>query len=222
MKTIIITGTTSGLGSSLCADLLSENVKILALNRRPNIQMQDLCSNATLTMATCDLAESSLENFVFPPSIFENVSEIVFVMNAATIRPLAHIASLNLTDLKLAFDVNYFSYVTLTQILLKKCIENKLKLRIIFVSTGSISRAIAGWSAYSASKGALLSFCKHVELENGNVKFQTFDPGIFKSNIQDQITIFSSEIDKSQPPPNFTDVSEISNKLKKLILLDGQ
>ena len=221
MKTIIITGTTSGLGSSLYTDLLSENVNILALNRRPNIQMQESHSVATLSMATCDLADSSLENFVFPPSIFENASEIVFVMNAATIRPLAHIADLTLADLKLAFDVNYFSYVTLTQILLQKCTENSLILRIIFVSTGSISRAIPGWSAYSASKGALLSFCKHVELENRNVKFETFDPGIFKSNIQDQISIFSARTGRSQLPPNFTDVSEISNKLKKLILLDG-
>jgi NAD(P)-dependent dehydrogenase (short-subunit alcohol dehydrogenase family) len=222
MKSIIITGTTSGLGSSLLTDLLSENVKILALNRQPNIQFEESYSIATLGMATCDLAKLSLDNFVFPPSTFENVSEVVFVMNAATIQPLVHIASLTLADLKLAFDVNYFSYVILTKILLQKCKENNLMLRIIFVSTGSINRAISGWSAYSASKGALLSFCKHVDLENRNVKFETFDPGIFKSNIQDQISIFSSGADGNQLQPDFNDVSEISNKLKALILLDGQ
>jgi len=218
MKTIIITGTTSGLGSSLLTDLLSENVKILALNRQPNIQKKELHSVATISLMTCDLADSSLENLVLPPSIFEGVSEIVLVMNAATIKPLARIVDLTPADLKLAFDVNCFSYVILTQILLQKCMENNLMLRIIFVSTGSISRAIPGWSAYSASKGALLSFCKHVELENRNVKFESFDPGIFESNIQDQISLFNSREGNSQPSPNFTDLSEISNKLKKLIL----
>ena len=222
MKTIIITGTTSGLGSSLLTDLLSENVKILALNRQTNIQFEESHSIATLGMATCDLANLSLDNFVFPPSTFENASEVVFVMNAATIQPLVHIASLTMADLKLAFDVNYFSYVILTQILLQKCKENNLILRIIFVSTGSINRAISGWSAYSASKGALLSFCKHLELENRNVKFETFDPGIFKSNIQDQISVFNAGSSKIQIASDFTDISEISNRLRTIILLDSQ
>lgn len=222
MKTVIITGTTSGLGRNLLNSLLPENVNILAIDRRPGTKFENNQSSAKLTTMTCDLSKLTLEDVVFPPSTFEGVSEVVFVMNAATIQPLKPAAATPSADLQMAFNVNFFSYVILTRVLLEKCRDRNLTLRIIFISTGSINRAISGWSAYSASKGALLSFCKHVALENSNVKFETFDPGIFKSNIQDQISVFNSGSSEIQISSDFTDISEISNRLRTLILLDSQ
>ena len=222
MKTVIITGTTSGLGRSLLNRLLSEDVSILAINRQPDIKLENSHLSATLTMMTCDLSKLTLEDIAFPPSTFEGVSEVVFVMNAATIQPLKPAAAIPPAELQMAFNVNFFSYVTLTRILLENCRDRNLTLRIIFISTGSINRAISGWSAYSASKGALLSFCKHVALENNNVKFETFDPGIFKSNIQDQISLFNEGSGDTRIPSDFTDILEISNRLKTLILLGSQ
>lgn len=222
MKTVIITGTTSGLGRSLLNSLLSEDVSILAINRLPGTKLENSHSSAKLTMMTCDLSKLTLEDVAFPPSTFEGVSEVVFVMNAATIQPLKPAAAIPSADLQMAFNVNFFSYVTLTRILLEKCRDRNLPLRIIFISTGSINRTISGWSAYSASKGALLSFCKHVALENSNVKFEAFDPGIFKSNIQDQISVFNAGSSEIQIASDFTEISEISNRLRTIILLDSQ
>lgn len=222
MKTVIITGTTSGLGRSLLSDLLSENVKILAINRQFDPKLEKLHSIATLNMMSRDLSDLSIDSIDFEPSLFEGVSEVVFVMNAATIQPLMPAATISLANLKIAFNVNYFSYVVLTQNLLEKCRDSDLPLRIIFISSGSINREISGWSAYSTTKGALLSFCKHIALENSNIKFETFNPGIFRSNIQDQISQFNAEFDQTRVPPDFTDVSEVSTRLRTLILLDGR
>lgn len=178
-------------------------------------------STALVNFINCDLSQLRFDESIFPLSVFEDTSEVVFVMNAATISPLARVMDLDLAELKKTFDINYFSYVALTQILLKKCKDNNLFLRIIFISTGSIVRAISGWSTYSASKGALLSFCKHVALENDNVEFVEFDPGVFKSKIQEEISLFNLEAIENQPHSNFTDVAEISNRLRALILLGG-
>ena len=220
IKTVVITGTTSGLGRSLFNALLSVNIKVLALNRQTADKWDNSHSIATINTMILDLSELPSNDFVFPPSIFEGTSEVVFVMNAATIQPLMPAAGTSLADLQMAFNVNYFSYVRLTQILLEKCNDSNLTLRIIFITTGSINRTIPGWSAYSGSKAALLSFCKHIALENSNVKFESFDPGIFKSNIQEQISLFNAESNETQGHSEFTDISEISNRLKSLILLD--
>lgn len=217
MKSVIITGTTSGLGESLSSTLFTKNLKLFLLNRQVGVEPP--ISKAIVDFIQCDLSQLNFDESIFPLSVFEDTSEVVFVMNAATILPLDRVVDLDLAELKKTFDVNYFSYVALTQILLKKCEENNLALRIIFISTGSIVRAISGWSTYSASKGALLSFCKHVALENDNVEFVAFDPGVFNSKIQKEISLFSLEAIENQPRNNFTDVAQISNRLSALILL---
>ena len=222
MKAVVITGTTSGLGYSLLSALYSENLKLFLLNRQNVIEPAIPISNAIVNLIHCDLSQLPFSDFSFPSSVFEDVSEVVFVMNAATIYPLTHIADLDLAELRTAFEVNFFSYVTLTQILLKKCKESGLVLRIIFISTGSITRAISGWSAYSTTKGALLSFCKHVALENDHVEFVMFDPGVFQSNIQDQVSAFNSRFNENEPQINFSDITEISTRLSALIRLGDE
>jgi len=220
LKSVIITGTTSGLGQSLLNTLLSENLQLFVLNRQSKVEQPT--SNALVNFIRCDLSQLRFDDFTFPALVFENVSEVVFVMNAATILPLAHVVDLDLTELRKTFDVNYFSYVSLTQTLLKKCRESNLVLRIILISTGSVARAISGWSTYSTSKGALLSFCKHVALENDNVEFVEFDPGVFKSKIQDEVSLFGPETNENLLQNRFSDVTEIANRLSALILLGDQ
>jgi NAD(P)-dependent dehydrogenase (short-subunit alcohol dehydrogenase family) len=217
MKSVIITGTTSGLGQSLLRTLLAENLKLFVLNRQNYVQSPTL--NTRMNFIYCDLSQLHFDQDAFPSSVFEDVSEVVFVMNAATILPLSHVVDLDLDDLRTTFNVNFFSYVTLTQSILKKCKERGLALRIILISTGSVVRVISGWSAYSTSKGALLSFCKHVALENDIVEFVEFDPGTFKSKIQDEIALFSTGTNENLLQNSFTDVAEISNRLRALILL---
>ncbi len=217
MKSVVITGTTSGLGQSLLSALLDENLKLFVLNRQNDVKSSTL--NARVNFIYCDLSQLDFVEDDFPSSVFEDVSEVVFVMNAATILPLSQVVNLDLDDLRTTFNVNFFSYVTLTQSILKKCKERDLALRIILISTGSVVRAISGWSAYSTSKGALLSFCKHVALENDKVEFVEFDPGTFKSKIQEEIALFSTGTNQNLLQNSFTDVAEISNRLRALILL---
>jgi benzil reductase ((S)-benzoin forming) len=222
LKSVIVTGTTSGLGNRLQNILLSKDVNLFVLNRKTNLEPVASISKARVKYLYCDLAQLSVSNFIFPASVFEEVSEVVFVMNAATILPLVRVDELEIDDLRKTFEVNYFSYVMLTQVLLKMCEERGLVLRVIFVSTGAVNRPISGWSAYSTSKGALLSFCQHVALENDNLELLIFDPGIFESNIQKEISLFNSGSSENQIQSHFSDVGEIANRLCALILLGDQ
>ena len=218
MKTIVITGTTSGLGKSLLSELIVKETKILAIDRSPNIYNKNSKIQAELDSLQLDLSEEVSDSLPLPDSIFREVNELIFVINAATIQPLRQGLEIPLDDLRSTFNVNFFSYVKLIQIFGKECERRAIPFRIFLVSTGSIFHPIYGWSAYSGSKGALFSFCKHVALENEGITFEAFDPGVFNSNMQRQISIFNEKDGLGNEPSVLAEPSEVSSKIVELLL----
>ena len=139
----------------------------------------------------CDLSKNDLSNFQFTESMFEYSSEVIFIMNAATIQPLSLSISVSISEFRKAFNTNFFSYLELLQqlvIMTKIC---KLKLRLVLINTGAINQVINGWASYSSSKSAHLILCRHIAEENEHVSLLEYEPGIFKSQMQNQIALFS-------------------------------
>jgi len=191
IKTIILTGTTSGLGNSLFSILTKEKVHILAIDRRATMIEPTYEIRADIQYLLCDLSSDDLSNFRFLESMFENSSEVIFIMNAATIQPLSLFNLANISDIRKSFNTNFFSYFELLQQLVRITDACGLKLRLVLINTGAINHVIDGWASYSASKSAHLILCRHIASENEHVSLVEFEPGVFESNMQSQIASFS-------------------------------
>ena len=88
------------------------------------------------------------------------------VLNAAVLDPLSRIDSPESTadTWRSHFDVNFFSLLYTIQASLPSLRKSELGGRIVFVSSGSATVGTPGWGAYSASKAALNSLCRFVQL----------------------------------------------------------
>lgn len=217
-KTIILTGTTSGLGKALFTILAKENIHILAIDRSTNNLESTPDVKAIIEYLHCDLSQDNLSNFQFEESMFKTSSEVIFIMNAATIQPLSLFSVASVSEFRSAFNTNLFSYLELLQQLVRITSVYKRKLRLVLISTGAINHVINGWASYSASKSAHVIFCRHVAAENGHVSLIEYDPGVFQSKIQSQISEFTKENPESTLYDELPNPLDISNRIISDIL----
>ena len=69
-----------------------------------------------------------------------------------------------MSEWKKHFDVNFFSLVTAVKAALPALRKAENGGRIIFVSSGAATKGLAAWGPYSASKAAMNSLCRSVQL----------------------------------------------------------
>lgn len=88
------------------------------------------------------------------------------ILNAAVLEPLGKIGSPSskIDDWRAHFDVNFFSLVYTVQAALPDLQKSENGGRIIFVSSGSAVGGLPGWGPYNASKAAMNSLCRWVDV----------------------------------------------------------
>lgn len=196
MKSIIVTGASSGIGKATVFRLLQSGYQVFGLARR----YKELATlNSELIISSKN--NSKLDNRYFPIEFditksdkFDNIldrivsmsnEKIVFglVNNAGYIEPGA-IEDINMEDLRAQFETNLFGLIGFTKKVLPFMMK-KNQGRIVNVSSlsGLISLPLIG--AYSATKYALEAIMNalRMELWNTNIKIITINPGIIETDI---------------------------------------
>jgi 3-oxoacyl-[acyl-carrier protein] reductase len=154
MKNIIITGTSRGIGFELVKLFVEAGHAVLALSRN--------------TIPVLDLKLKNCEAFscdITKPSDIEKVSEYIkknwqqvdILINNSGLLVNAPFSEIPLQDFKRVYDVNVFGVAALTQAVVPFMQKKGHVLNIS--SMGGIQGSVkfSGLSAYSSSKGALLS-----------------------------------------------------------------
>ncbi|MDI9311647.1 MAG: SDR family oxidoreductase [Limnohabitans sp.] len=153
MKNIIITGTSRGIGYELALQFAKAGHNVLAISRKTP---QALIENSNITCLSVDLGEEEdLQNIV---DFFENTWKKVDIIihNAGSLlhKPFEQITS---NEFENIYKVNVFGVAALTRI----CIPylEKGSHVVTISSMGGIqgSMKFAGLSAYSSSKGAVIT-----------------------------------------------------------------
>lgn len=153
MKNIIITGTSRGIGLELALKLADQGHHILALSRNiaPNF-----ANNKNITALSVDLSsENDLDKVQeFLTSKWTKVDSIIHNAGALILKPFTETT---FADFENIYKVNVFAVANLTRI----CIPflSKGSHVVSISSMGGIQGSIkfAGLSAYSSSKGALIT-----------------------------------------------------------------
>ena len=153
MKKIIITGTSRGIGYELALLFANAGHQVLALSR--NIP-QTLLGNENISCLSVDLSKEDdliqVENFL--SSTWGHVDAIVHNAGSLLLKPFSETTS---EDFERIYKVNVFGVANLTRIGLPYLQKGSHVVTISSMGGIQGSMKFAGLSAYSSSKGAVIT-----------------------------------------------------------------
>lgn len=153
MKNIIITGTSRGIGLELALQFASAGHHVLAISRKTN---QKLIDHQNITCLAVDLAEANdfekVENFL--SSTWKIVDILINNAGSLLLKPFGDTTSEEFENI---YKVNVFGVANLTRISLPYFIKGSHVVTISSMGGIQGSMKFAGLSAYSSSKGAVIT-----------------------------------------------------------------
>ncbi|MCB9261402.1 MAG: SDR family oxidoreductase [Flavobacteriales bacterium] len=186
MKTVWITGASSGIGEAL-AHYYSKKGFNLILSARNESALEVVAkscqTNGEIYIIPLDLADSkTIENAVEMAK--KNVSKIDILINNGGISQRSKITDTPETVDRRIFEINYFGTVALTKKVLPWMIETGGG-NISVVSSISGKFGFPLRSSYSASKHAVVGYFETLGLEyiNQNIRTTVVCPGRIRTNI---------------------------------------
>ncbi|KAG0359975.1 hypothetical protein BC939DRAFT_397177 [Gamsiella multidivaricata] len=189
--TLIVTGVSRGIGKSialLAIQNLGANIVGVARSKDALEQLskhieEDLKLKDRFKFIVGDVtAESTTKELISLAKKSWSGRIDGLVLNAGVLEPLGSIASTSVEDWKQAFDINFFSILTLVQHALPALRESKG--RVVFVSSGAANSAYHGWGAYCSSKAALKMFGETLAKEESELTSISVRPGVVDTEMQ--------------------------------------
>jgi NAD(P)-dependent dehydrogenase (short-subunit alcohol dehydrogenase family) len=157
VPTIIVTGASRGLGEALSqsaanlgANVVLNSRSILDLDRLVR-EIEDNGGKAVAVQGDVSLVQDCQRIVEKTVESYGRIDALV--NNAATVEPIALIASTDPAEWERSWAVNVFGPMVLTQAALPYLRESNG--RVINISSGAAERAIAGAAGYCVTKGAL-------------------------------------------------------------------
>lgn len=152
LKNIIITGTSRGIGYELALQFANAGHQVLALSRKTP---QALIEHPNVTCLAVDLSKddlSQVENFL--SKTWKHIDAIVHNAGALMLKPFAETTGL---DFEKIYKVNVFAVANLTRICLPYLQSGSHVVTISSMGGIQGSLKFAGLSAYTSSKGAVIT-----------------------------------------------------------------
>ena len=171
-KTALITGANGGIGKSIVNLFLKNNANVICLVRKSDQKFNNFTKKLSknITIIESDLTdESNLKTQV--EKVFSKNRKLDILVNNAGIASGSIIEMTSQKNLKEIFNVNFFSQIRLTQLVLKY-LKNSKKSSIINIGSISAKMADRGTLAYGCSKIALMHATKIMANEFSNYKIR--------------------------------------------------
>ncbi len=188
-KNVIITGSNRGIGYSILELFAKNKANIWACSRTKNHNFLDQIKKLA------DENEINIKNINFDlrdvdqvkesaKQILNDVKNIDVLINNAGIIDTSLFQMTKIEKIKQIFDINFFSQLEFTQIIIKKMLKNKGSSIINISSTAALD-PVQGRIAYSASKSALISFSQILskELSKFNIRVNVIAPGLVDTDL---------------------------------------
>ncbi|GGM07650.1 SDR family NAD(P)-dependent oxidoreductase [Dactylosporangium sucinum] len=208
VRSVILTGASRGLGAALFQTLQADGARVLGLARTFPADQQALAAQrpASIRLLATDLgdtgtgdvspdglglaggglpAAADLTAFVNEPGEPGPADEIVLLLNAATIEPIALAGSLPPEAVLAAVNLNLVAPILLTNLFLAAFRNSEARLRIVYVASSAAHRAYPGWATYCATKAGAEAFMRCVsEAAIRPCEVELVDPGAMETQMQ--------------------------------------
>ncbi len=191
MKTIVITGASSGIGNALAKHLASLKYNVIATARN-KVALEELQASSPthIKIVVGDITTRKI-HLEIKEALANSEQPIILVHNAGIAIPqLFSEMTEELWDQH--YLINTRSPIFLTKLLLPYL---KNGGRVLNISTGLAHTPMGAMSAYGVSKAALFfwkEFC-NIELKNQGISFGSVMPGIVNTDMQARIRASDSE-----------------------------
>jgi len=188
-KKILVTGASSGIGSSI-AKLVSEQGAICILNgrneERLNQTLKSLKGKGHIAIVS-DLIEGKAVKLAIKAVAL--AGPLNGFVHCAGIEKTLPFRSTQISDLKEIMEINLEAFWEITQEITKSKNHEKEKLSVVGLSSVAATYGASGNSAYSASKGALVSLIKSLAAEYATkkIKFNAVCPGYVDTPMLDAV-----------------------------------
>lgn len=177
-KVIIVTGASSGIGKSIAVELSKSGAKCVLIGR--NVERLEhvnaLCVNETMIIAEELSNFDKYEDIV--QKVYDSWGKIYGFVHSAGVEQTVLIPQIKVNDLKNIFDVNVFSAIEFVKHLSKKKYKDDEQS---FVMISSVMGVVGnkGLTAYSATKGAIISMVRSMALELAvkKIRINAVSPG---------------------------------------------
>ncbi|MCO6537710.1 MAG: SDR family oxidoreductase [Gilliamella sp.] len=199
MKTIFITGCSSGIGLISAIALKKRGYRVIASCRKKSDQ-QKLIEQGFETVLL-DLDNPDSVHLAAKEVLTMTGGQLYALFNNAGFGVYGRLATISREQLESQFSTNFFGVHQLTQLLLPAMLaENEGRI----IQTSSIVGIVAtpGRGAYSASKYALEAWSDvlRLELANTNIKVSLIEPGPLKTYFSNNVNQIEKENIVKNPP----------------------
>ncbi len=221
-KYVLITGASSGIGEALAKEMArSGAIPVIVARRNEELervkqeikqQFQIDCYNFA-----CDITSPNDRDALI--QYLKTLPEISIVIHNAGITIHGKFENSTEEALRKTFEINFFSVVELTRLLLPLLKSTPSQKIIGYVSTPSSLFGIPERFGYSASKAAGQLFFESLshELYKENIKIIIFFPGYTKTNLRKSgLTSAGRPLDEAQEK-NAKDPEEVAKIFRKAV-----
>jgi len=197
-RRIVITGGSSGLGLALAEKLAARGDAIALVARNPGKlalaadHIQKKVPNAIVTTASVDVSQQQALETAFA-KLAETLGGLDVLVNSAGVLREGHFENLPIEIHREVMEINYFGSLYATRTALPYLRQSSCG-QIVNISSLAGMSGVFGYSAYCASKYALLGLTesRRVELAPRGIRVQVVCPGEFDSPMVDDIDTYRS------------------------------
>lgn len=182
MKTVLITGCSSGIGAATASRLVASGWDVWASARRPEA-LADLAAAGCRTVALDVTDEGSMTAAV--DTVLDASGRLDALVNNAGYSQSGALESLDVDDVRRQFETNVFGLLRLTQLVLPAMREQRSG-RIVNIGSMGGKLTFPGGGAYHASKYAVeaLSDALRYEVSGFGIKVVLIEPGLITTNFE--------------------------------------
>ena len=194
MRTVLITGCSSGIGRSTAARLARHGWDVWASARRPET-LAELSGCRHLALDVTD--EESMHAAV--ATVLAESGRIDALVNNAGYSLSGAVETLELAEIRREFETNVFGLVRLTQLVLPSMREHRAG-RIVNIGSMGGKLTFPGGGAYHASKYAVEAFSDALRYEVGGFGVQVvlIEPGLITTNF-DEAALATMDTESESP-----------------------
>lgn len=185
-KTVIVTGSGRGIGKAIALKFGAHGANVIVATRTAShgqATVDQICSDG----GKAELYQTELESKNVIDDMVAHVIDAygavdVVIHNAAT-AIIGYLEELEEELIDKSFEINVKAGVWLTKAVIP-CMKKQGGGRVLFTSSVTSQRALAGATAYAISKAGLNAFIRNAALELGkyNITVNGIEPGITKTD----------------------------------------
>ena len=181
LRSIFITGTSSGLGNGFARCYLEKQWQVYGISRRIS---DEFIANPNFHFQSLDLTEFDRIPTVLDKLLLHEQRIDVVILNAGVIGTIGDLIETDIPELKQVMDINLWA----NKIILDYLLKDRFKPdQIILISSGAAVNGNRGWGGYSLSKAALNMLAKLYAQEFPQLHFTALAPGLVDTPMQDYL-----------------------------------